>query len=131
VKRSLLLIIVLALIVPSWAAADESEYYYINVPIIKVYADRYGYQIVYKVGSTKMATAYLPMEWFLSGGIGEIDYGAGMMYPYISVYYKEGKVQHFRLHLNSDQADARWGIFDQAVDSKKLFGEVKELKLVF
>jgi hypothetical protein len=131
VKRSLLLILAFVLVVQSFALAEESEYYYVNVPIIKVYAHRYGYEIVYKVGSTKMASAYLPMEWFLSGGTGEFDYGSGTMYPYISVYYKQGKVAHFRLHLNSDTNDSRWGTFDKGIDAKALFGNVKELKFQY
>lgn len=112
-------------------AAEESDYYYVSVPIIKVYANTNGYLVVYRVGSIYTAQAYLPMDWFFSGGKGEVDYGPGKMYPYMTVFYKAGKFSHVRLHLNSDTNDARWGIISDSDDLKKKFQETQEVKLQF
>ena len=112
-------------------AADESEYYYTNVPIYKIYSHTEGYICAYKVGSTELATAYLPMRWFTPGGKGDIDFGYGALFPYMSVYYKDGKFDHVRLHLNGDTRDARWGIIQQGADVKLFFDGVEELKIRF
>jgi hypothetical protein len=131
-KRSLLLLGILLALACAQASADESEYYYINVPIVKVYSHAMGYQVIYKVGSTRTASAYLPMSWFdYPNSPNKVDYGWGPTFPYMTVFYKEGKMSHVRLHLNWDINDSRWGIFDQTVDGKALFEGVKELKLQF
>jgi hypothetical protein len=130
-KRVLFIASVLLIALVAQVVSQESNLYYVNVPIIKVYAHQEGYMVVYKVGSTKTATAYLPMRWFVAGGKGEIDYGWGSMFPYMTVFYKDQKFGFLRLHLNSDTNDSRWGIFDQFVDGKKLFEGVEDIKLVF
>jgi hypothetical protein len=109
------------------AVYDQSEYYYVNVPLVKVYAHKLGYKVVYKLNSTTIASNYLPMEWFLTyAGKGTIDYGPGMMFPYMTVYYKNGQFDHVRLHLNSDTNDPSWAIFDQTADVAPLFKKAAE-----
>lgn len=112
-------------------AAEESEYYFVNVPIVKLYATLDGYIATYKVGSTELGTAYLPIRWFVPGGKGASDLGWGPAYPYMSVYYKAGKFDHVVLHLNADQADGHWGPVSQYADTKDLFEGVEEVKLKF
>jgi hypothetical protein len=131
-KRRLILVLAGLLIMTAAAIADESQYYYINVPIEKIYAHELGYMVVYRVGTATIASAYLPMEWFYTlAGKGDIDYGYGAMFPYMSVYYVQGKFDHVRLHLNFDKNDSRWGVFAQGADVKDKFKGVEDIKLQF
>ncbi len=131
-KRRLVLLIVALFLLTAVAIAEESEYYYVNIPIEKIYAHELGYMVVYKVGTATLATCYLPMEWFYTrAGKGDIDYGYGSMFPYMSVYYVKGKFDHVRLHLNFDKNDSRWGVFAQDADVKAKFQNVTDLQLQF
>lgn len=112
-------------------AAEESDYYFVNVPIIKLYATLDGYIATYKIGSTGLGTAYLPMRWFVPGGKASSDTGFGPTFPYMSVYYKSGKFDRVVLHLNSNPADGHWGPVSQYADTKALFEGVEEVKLKF
>ncbi|MDR2068943.1 MAG: hypothetical protein LBP71_03640, partial [Spirochaetaceae bacterium] len=42
----------------------KSEYYYVTVPVEKVYPYRKGYVVLYRKGVNQLARAYLPLEWF-------------------------------------------------------------------
>ena len=80
---------------------NSSAYYYVNVPIEKVYPHRLGYFILYRKSGTEMGQAYLPIKWFeKSAGKGElIRLAGGTQWPYLSIFYKEGKVDHVRLFI--------------------------------
>lgn len=131
-KRRLILVVLGLVLLAATAIADESDYYYVNVPIEKIYAHQLGYIVVYKVGTAGLAEAVLPMEWFYTyAGKGDIDYGYGATFPYMSVYYREGKFSHVRLHLNFDTNDRRWGVVPQGTDLRSKFEGVEEIKLQF
>jgi hypothetical protein len=111
--------------------AEGSDFYYVNIPIVKVYAHDLGYMIVYKVGTVYTDTIYLPMKWFTAAGKGVFDYSYGPMFPYMTVYYKGEKFSHVRLHLNADTNDSRWGVFSQTAQLASKFEGVEDIKLKF
>jgi hypothetical protein len=56
-------------------AGKESDYYYFNYTIEKIYSHRMGYIVVYRMASNKLARVYVPLEWFNTiGGKGELVY---------------------------------------------------------
>lgn len=107
---------------------DWSSYYYVNVPIEKIYPHRLGYVIIYRKGNTDMATLYVPIAWFTkSDGKGDIiDLNVDKTWPYFSVFYKDGKFDHIRLFLRKDFSHPSWGNLPQGTDIDSKFN-IQEL----
>jgi hypothetical protein len=111
-------------------AADESSYYYVNIPLIRVYTHQLGYKVVYRLDSKPSTEAYLPLTWFVPGGKGELVVARGPSYPYMAVFYKDGKFSHVRLFLQENPSDPSWGTMRTGQDLTKAFA-VEEPKLDF
>ncbi|MDR2630217.1 MAG: hypothetical protein LBC60_04775 [Spirochaetaceae bacterium] len=115
------------------AANNESEYYYVNVPLEKVYPYRKGYIVSYRKGVNGIARAYLPIEWFTeAAGKGELIYmPSGTSWPYLAVYYKDGAFSHVRLYVRKDRGHSTWGNVPLSVNIDDRFENVEDLKLEF
>jgi hypothetical protein len=116
-----------------FSQGKESEFFYVNVPIEKVYPYRKGYVIQYRKGVNQMARTYLPIEWFEDAGDkGDLIYlSSGNSWPYLTVYYKNGEFSHVRLYLRRDRAHASWGNITLGVNIDDRFENVDDLKLEF
>jgi hypothetical protein len=116
----------------NFSEGKESEYFYVNVPIEKVYPYRKGYVIQYRKGINQMARVYLPIEWFEdAGGKGDLLYLGPDAWPYLTVYYKGGSFSHVRLYLRKDRAHGSWGNIALGVNIDDRFENVDDLKLEF
>jgi len=113
-------------------AENSSAYYYVNVHIEKVYPHQLGYMIAYRKSGAELGQAYLPGTWFTkSAGKGElIRLEGGAQWPYLSVYYKDGKVDHVRLFVRAEFSHQSWGHIPSTANIDDRFN-VEELKLVF
>jgi len=111
----------------------ESEYYYYNVPIEKIYAYRLGYIVLYRKGANQMARTYLPAEWFTDiGGKGEVVMlGSGHEWPSMTVYYKSGEFSHVRLRLRRDRSHETWGVVPLNINIDDYFKGIEEVQLEF
>ena len=112
----------------------ESEFYYYNVTIEKIFAHRLGFVVVYRRGSSNhLATTYIPSNWFSDiGGKGEIvGLGTGSEWPSMIVYYKGGEFSHVRLRLRRDRTHVTWGMIPLTVNIDEFFKDVEDIKLVF
>jgi len=111
---------------------SKSSYYYINVPIEKVYPHRLGYFILYRKGGSELGQAYLPIKWFTqSAGKGElVTLPSGPDWPYLSVYYKDGAFSHVRLFIAASYAHQSWGNLPSSANIDEKFN-IDELKLEF
>ena len=109
----------------------ESEYYYFNFPIEKIYTYRLGYIVVYRRNSNQTARTYLPLEWFQSAtGKGEDVYmGTGREWPSMTVYYKNGEFSHVRLRLRRNKLHETWGVVPLNINMDEFFKGVEEVKL--
>jgi hypothetical protein len=112
---------------------NESEYYYVNVPIERIYPYRLGYVVEYRKGLIGRAQVYLPIEWFsASAGKGEyIGLASGTSWPYLAVYYKGGEFSHVRLYVRRDMSHETWGNIPQNVNIDSRFENITEIKLDF
>ena len=128
IKAALLALLLIAAS-GSAAFAQDSDYYYLNVNVVKVYPTKLGFLLVYRVGSMTAKELYLPNEWFqvsmdASGkpvpAQAEIVYARDPGYPYKTVYYKAGKYSHLRLYLQVDRGHPSYGLLpaDAKVDDK-------------
>ena len=138
-KKIFLLIVLVALCQVFFVFAqnttkyDESDYYYFNFTIEKIYIHRLGYVVVYRTGSNRIATTYIPHEWFNTiGGKGEvIGLGYGPEWPSMIVYYKDGEFSHVRLRLRRDRLHETWGVVPLTANIDENFQDLEEVKLEF
>ena len=109
-----------------------SEYYYVNVPLEKVYPHHLGYVISYRKGGAKIGQAYIPLKWFnRAGGKGElIRLTTGTEWPYMTVYYKSGQFSHIRLFVRGNLSHESWGNLPQGMPGDEKF-DIEELKLEY
>ncbi|GAB1481636.1 hypothetical protein MASR2M78_04510 [Treponema sp.] len=109
-----------------------SEFYYVNVPIEKVYPHRLGYVVTYRKQGSVLGQAYLPMKWFTEpAGRGDLlKIHSGATWPYLSIYYKDGKFAHARLLVRADLSHQSWGNLPQGTDIDSRF-DIEELILEY
>jgi hypothetical protein len=131
------LVVLAALSAPLFAQkiseGKESEYFYVNVPIEKIYPYRKGYVVQYRKGTAQIAQTYLPGEWFTASvGKGDVVYlGSGRDWPYLMVYYKGGEFSHVRLYVRRAQSHETWGYIPQGINIDDRFENIEDLKLEF
>jgi len=101
----------------------QSEVYYVNVPIEKIFLHRLGYVVVYRVGAFDTARAYIPVEWFSAmAGKGElIRSGPSPDWPSMTVFYRNGEFSHVRLHVRRSTAHESWGLMPPNADMGQNF----------
>jgi hypothetical protein len=98
-------------------AQDSSSYYFVKVPVEKVYPYSKGYVVTYRKGVNELVDAYLPIEWFSDVDRKEgqppkgelILLNAGTVWPYLVVYYNGGTFSHVRLFVRKDYKHPSWG----------------------
>ncbi|MDR2178331.1 MAG: hypothetical protein LBP20_09885 [Treponema sp.] len=103
----------------------ESEYFYYNVPIERIYPYRKGYVVKYRRG-TKLGTTYFPREWFTeasSKGV-LLILNPGPVMPYFSVYYRAGEFSHVKLYVHRNRGHASWGNIPAGVDLDEHFDNI-------
>jgi len=112
---------------------NDSDYYYKNVSLEKVYPYRNGYVVQYRRGINGLERAYLPIVWFSSSaGKGEIiTLPQGKTWPSLSVYYKNGEFSHVRLYVHHSPSHQTWGTIPQNVNIDDRFEDVDELNLKY
>lgn len=108
----------------------ESEYYYITVPIEKIFYYKNGYIVLYQQGYHLNRT-YIPMEWFTvpTGKADMIALGTGSNWPQLTIYYKNGEFSHIRLYVRRNRAHETWGMVPLNVDIDQYFQNIEEIKL--
>ena len=111
----------------------ESEYYYFNVPIEKIYSHRLGYVVVYRRGVNQMARMFLPEVWFTGvDGKGDLfGLGPGSEWPSMSLYYKNGEFSHIRLRVRRNRSHETWGFVPLNVNIDEHFKDIEEVHLEF
>jgi len=111
----------------------ESEYYYINVTLEKIYPHPKGYIVQYRKGINRVGTVYIPSEWFTyAAAKGEIiKLPRGRDWPYMSVYYKNGEFSHVRLLVHHQHTHQTWGSVPQNVNIDERFENIESIQLDF
>ena len=112
---------------------NESEYYYVNITLEKIWPYRAGYIVQYRKGLNRIGRLYLPSEWFASSASkGEIiQLPKGVNWPSMTVYYKDGEFSHIRLYVHRMQNHQSWGSVPQNVNIDSRFDNVDTLKIDF
>ncbi|MDR2094095.1 MAG: hypothetical protein LBP76_01075 [Treponema sp.] len=135
-KTFFLVVMVIGLVMPVLAQeiAEEkkSDFFYINVPVEKVYIHQKGYVVQYRAGTIKTNMVYIPIEWFReAGGKADlINLPKGKAWPYLTIFTKAGQFSHLRLYIRRETAHESWGNIPSNVNIEDRF-DVEEIKLEF
>jgi hypothetical protein len=108
-KRFGIAVLLLALLA-SASFADTSVFYPMRIDVVKVLAHADGFRVIYRHGANGIADVYLPSSWFVPGGKAELVRADDPSYPYMTIFYKEGKFDHLRLYVKADSKDQTWGV---------------------
>jgi hypothetical protein len=109
---------------------QESEYYYVSIPIEKIYIHNSGYMVTYMQGFHLVRT-FIPHDWFTdpAGKADLITLGTGRAWPNLTIYYRNGEFSHVRLYVRRDRSHQTWGTVPFSVDLEQYFTYITEVKL--
>ncbi len=111
----------------------ESDMFYVNIPIEKIYPYRMGYVVFYRKGIGSLGETYIPLEWF-SGPEGKADLiylNSGKRWPYLTVFYQNGEFSHLRLYVRHEVTHETWGNIPLGVNIDSRFEGVETMILEF
>ncbi len=116
-RRIALVVVLLAVGMSLFAQSrpqDNESMYVRTIPIIKIFVHQLGYKIFYLTNRGDVDSFYAPMEWFnRAGGKGQITYGLGPQFPYLSIYWVNGKFSHLKLFLIESVQHDTWGVLKE------------------
>ena len=96
---------------------NESTFYPKTLQIHKIYNHSMGFKVEYIRQDYSLGSFWAPIEWFRgAASTGEIAYGEGPSYPYVTFFYNSGELDHFRLYLIENPAHSSWGALDPTAD---------------
>jgi hypothetical protein len=108
-KRATIVLVLIA-VVSLGLAAETSAFYPVRIDVVKIYSHADGYRVIYRKGSADVGAVYLPARWFVPGGKAELVRDNDPSFPYMTLFYKDGKFDHLRLYVLANQKDETWGI---------------------
>jgi len=111
----------------------DSEFYYVNMTLEKIFPYRKGYVVQYRKGLFQYGRAYLPAEWFTDvDSKGEIiTLPPGKAWPSLTVYYKNGVFSHVRLYVHHVPTHQSWGSIPQNINLDDKFDNLESIRLEF
>jgi len=114
-----------------WDPANISRLYYISIPIEKVYPYRLGYVVVFRQGLADLTQVYIPYNWRNAENrkLELIQLGTGNIWPYMTVFYREGEFYKVRLHLARSYRHETWGHLPSTVNLDSHFEGVESIDL--
>ena len=112
---------------------NESEFYFFNFTIERIYPHTLGYVIFYRTNRNIIAHTFLPREWFVeSGGKGAMAFlTSGSEWPSMSVFYKNGEFSHVLVRVRRNRAHQTWGMIPMHINVDEHFRNVTEPRLQF
>ena len=119
--KKLILIFLVALIGFCAFAHDfenESDLFYINVPIIRVYDHIDAYIVHYQKGNMDVGQAFVPKEWFKTSEVNKsrVRPLAKGVQPYMTVIYSEGTFQKVFINMPENRRHSAWKILSHNID---------------
>ncbi|MDR2194331.1 MAG: hypothetical protein LBP19_07695 [Treponema sp.] len=127
--------VVLPLFAQDDQESDSNGFYYVKVPITKIYPYSKGYVVTYNVGTygTELDTVYLPASWFSAkeskGFI--INLERTPIVPNVTVYYQNGAFDHVKLYVRENRSDPIWGYMPLWTNIDDRFENVTDVPLKF
>jgi len=135
-KKLIVVLFILAVISPVFAQQNDEKkesFYYINVPVEKIFPSSEGYIVMYRSGTTMISTIGIPNEWLYdsAGNAQIVKLALASDWPTMSVFYSEGKFSHVRLYTHPAKSHDTWGNIPQGTDVSGYFSDKDSFKLKF
>lgn len=129
---ALTMILVFGIFAAIPAAADESDMYYVNVQILKIFPHRLGYYVIYRRAGLKTGEIYIPKEWIdPRDGRAILNLVPSDINPYLTFVTKGGEFDHVRISAPRDIHHTVWGSMDQGGDTADRFKVDAAVKMEF
>ncbi len=118
-----------------------SPYYVKNVFLNRIVSTARGYRIEYFNARMEPKAIHVPIEWFSrqnqygrleDGGVkAEILFATDAAYPYVSIFWKDGKFSHLRIHAQESFNHSSWGVLRPQTNIDDRFKPDAELEFEF
>ena len=120
---TLLLLAGLPLFAQTQTTGNPQTAYYKTIPIMKIWLHPLGYLVQYFNSQSKVGEIYIPFTWFNKGinSKAEIAYGNDRSYPYLTLYWVDGKFDHVQIYADMSFESGSWGVLNTATDLTKQF----------
>jgi hypothetical protein len=90
---------------------QERDIYSKTFPITKIFSHRYGYLVIYLTPKMDSVKLYVSMDLFTgSNGKARLVYGRGPEFPYLSVTWIDGQIDHISIFAVEDMNHLSWGV---------------------
>lgn len=111
--------------------SEESDMYYVNVQILKIFPHKLGYYVIYRRAGLKTGEVYIPKEWFdrrdqraiLNLTDANID-------PYLTIVSKKGEFNYIQVVAHKNVRHPTWGVLSPGADVAEKF-KVEKLALEY
>jgi hypothetical protein len=107
----------------SQAQAYPKDAYVKTVPIVKISVHEMGYKVSFFNSHQQLQDIYVPLTWFNKGPNSKADliYDRAATFPYISVFWIDGKFDHVNIYVLTDFSSPTWDVLIAAGDLSNLF----------
>ena len=133
-KKLIIVLFFTVLITPVFAQNNvDTDLYYHNVTVERVYPSGEGYIVQYRKGVNQIGVIGIPNEWFSeAGGKAELmKLPLGRNWPSMSIFYKAGKFSHLRLYVHHNKGHRTWSAIPQGIDVSKYFKDADSFRIEF
>lgn len=106
------------------AESVTSPFFSKSLSVSRIYSHQKGYKVLYRIDKALAHPIYIPIEWFSPNSPktddgftkAEFVYGYGPAYPYMTLFWRDGKFHHLRLFVNANYNDYSWGVIKPGDD---------------
>ena len=118
---------------PNSTDDKDSEYYYVNITLEKIFPASKGYVVQYRKNFAQYGRIYLPAKWFTDADSkGEvINLPPGKAWPSLSVYYRNGAFSHVRLYVHRWASHPSWGSIPQRYKIDDQFENIETVAIEY
>lgn len=117
---------------PLAAQSKESEMYYVNTQLLRIFPHPKGYYVIYRRAALGTGEAFIPLEWFSSKeNKADISYTNARIHPYLSFFIRDGKCEYIRVIAPEDLKSQVWGLLQYPHQYDEKFDGVESLPLEF
>jgi hypothetical protein len=120
-KKSVLVLLTFILLfgffaaLPAASESKESEYYYVNVQILKIFPCKLGYYVIYRRAGLQTGEYYIPQKWLdRRDSRAVLNLTEQNVAPYLSIMMKNGEFDHIRIVASKDINNPTWGQINQS-----------------
>ena len=117
---------------PLSAESKESDVYYINSQLLKIYPHAKGYYVVYRRAGSGSGEVFIPLGWFSPAeSKADISFINTRINPYISFFIRDGKCDYVRVSAPRNLGSQVWGLLQNPQQYDANFDGVESLPLEF